>query len=72
MKPEQDSSLQASSLRRALAGEPPNTLTPYEWLEWYRQHGQPAAHRVNRQRPRRLWYKLFKRPSPANTRDDPG
>jgi len=65
MKPEQDSSLQASSLRRAQGESPPNTLTPYEWLEWYRQHGQPKEHRVARRKPRRFWYKLFNRPASA-------
>ncbi len=45
MKPEQDSSLQASALRRAGSETPPRTLTPYEWEQWYAENGMPQAHK---------------------------
>jgi hypothetical protein len=40
-----DTSLRAQSLRRATSGEAPRTLTPFEWEEWYAEHGVPATHR---------------------------
>jgi hypothetical protein len=39
-----DHSLRGSSLARALSGEVPKTLTPYEWEQWYAEHGVPHSH----------------------------
>jgi hypothetical protein len=40
-----DTSLRAQSLRRARSEEPPRTMTPFEWEQWYAEHGIPAKHR---------------------------
>ena len=40
-----DNSLRGKALSRALDGQLPRTLTPYEWEQWYAEHGTPAAHR---------------------------
>lgn len=40
---EHDNTLQGNALRRAQSGEIPNTLTPWEWEEWYADHGMPEA-----------------------------
>ena len=40
-----DNSLRAKSLGRALAGDVPRTLTPYEWEQWYAEQGVPDSHR---------------------------
>lgn len=42
---ERDISLQGKSKQRALSADTPNTLTPYEWEEWYREHGVPDSHK---------------------------
>jgi hypothetical protein len=39
-----DTSLRAHSLQRATSGTVPTTLTPYEWEQWYAEHGVPEAH----------------------------
>ncbi|MEH6637236.1 MAG: DUF3429 domain-containing protein [Halioglobus sp.] len=39
-----DNSLRAKSLGRALTGEVPKTLTPYEWQQWYAERGVPDSH----------------------------
>lgn len=39
-----DNSLRGKALSRALDGELPRTLTPYEWEQWYAEHGTPVAH----------------------------
>ena len=39
-----DHGLGAKSLRRALSGDVPKTLTPYEWEQWYADHGIPEGH----------------------------
>ena len=39
-----DHGLGAKSLRRALSGDVPKTLTPYEWEQWYADHGVPEGH----------------------------
>ena len=43
-EPATDNSLRAKSLGRALAGDVPKTLTPYEWEQWYAEHGVPDSH----------------------------
>lgn len=45
-----DNSLQAKTLQRALGKTPPRTLTPYEWQQWYADHGVPASHTRGSQR----------------------
>ena len=39
-----DTSLRAKSLERATRALVPRTLTPYEWEQWYAQHGVPESH----------------------------
>lgn len=39
-----DHGLGAKSLRRAISGDVPTTLTPYEWEQWYAEHGVPEGH----------------------------
>jgi hypothetical protein len=39
-----DNSLRGKSLQRALQTGPPKTLTPYEWEQWYAEHGVPQSH----------------------------
>lgn len=39
-----DHALRAQSLKRALSGDVPKTLTPYEWEQWYADHGVPESH----------------------------
>lgn len=54
-----DHSLQAKALKRAVNGEVPRTLTPWEWEQWYSDNGVPQTHRNTdtRQKPwwRRWW-----------------
>lgn len=54
-----DTSLRGKSLRRALQAEVPRTLTPYEWEQWYAQHGVPAGHRKPKERARRPWWRFW-------------
>ena len=46
-----DNSLRAKSLERAVGTRPPRTLTPYEWEQWYAQHGIPDSHKGNVESP---------------------
>ena len=39
-----DHGLGAKSLQRAVSGSVPTTLTPYEWEQWYAEHGVPDVH----------------------------
>lgn len=53
-----DNSLRAKSLGRALAGDVPKTLTPYEWEQWYAEHGVPEGHLVPAaEKQRRSWWR---------------
>ena len=36
-----DNSLRGNAMRRARSGDVPRTLTPWEWHEWYSEHGMP-------------------------------
>jgi len=58
-----DTSLRAQSLRRAQSEEPPRTLTPFEWEQWYAEHGVPESHRRGAPPPRRRpwWRRLLGR-----------
>ncbi|MDX1735357.1 MAG: hypothetical protein R3228_13375 [Halioglobus sp.] len=40
-----DTSLRGKALDRALGTDIPKTLTPYEWEQWYAEHGVPESHR---------------------------
>ena len=42
---ERDHSLQQKALERATGDKVPTTLTPWEWQEYYSQHGVPETHR---------------------------
>ena len=50
-----DNSLRAKTLQRALGKTPPRTLTPYEWQQWYADHGVPDSHTPGRDKP--PWWK---------------
>jgi len=39
-----DNSLRGKALSRAQSGKVPRTLTPYEWEQWYAEHGTPIEH----------------------------
>ena len=39
-----DTSLRRQSLRRATNRQPPRTLTPFEWEQWYAENGVPEEH----------------------------
>ena len=55
-----DNSLRGNALRRALQQQVPTTLTPYEWEQWYTEHGIPEAHRQTDKRQPRRWWPLCK------------
>lgn len=42
---ERDHSLQRQALERATGNKVPTTLTPWEWQEYYAEHGVPDSHR---------------------------
>jgi len=56
-----DLSLRAQSLKRATTDSIPRTLTPYEWEQWYAQHGIPEAHRRDTRREKRSWWRRLLR-----------
>ena len=57
-----DTSLRAKSLARATGPEVPRTLTPFEWEQWYAQHGVPEKHRQDaRPRATPWWRRLLSR-----------
>ena len=41
-----DNSLRGKSMRRAMKKTVPNTLTPYEWEQWYAENGVPEEHKI--------------------------
>lgn len=52
-----DNSLQQKALERATGGKVPTTLTPWEWQEWYAEHGVPESHKPSEaEAPRRSWW----------------
>ena len=53
----QDNSLRGKALERATGGDVPKTLTPWEWQQWYAEHGQPAEHRQQSPRRRNPWWR---------------
>lgn len=54
-----DTSLQAKALARATGPDVPRTLTPFEWEQWYKQHGVPAQHRRDTSPPAASWWRRF-------------
>ena len=66
-EPAADHSLRGRSLRHTEKDYVPKTLTPYEWLEYYEQHGVPESHKnIDNPLPQKThWYqkiiKLFSR-----------
>lgn len=54
-----DHSLQAHSLKRATTASVPRTLTPYEWEQWYAQHGVPDSHNMPRKAAGSWWRRLL-------------
>ncbi len=59
---EQDNSLRGKALERAAGQQVPKTLTPWEWQQWYEEHGQPAEHlREPVEPPVSWWRRLFRR-----------
>jgi hypothetical protein len=63
-----DNSLRGKSLQRALNQELPKTLTPYEWQQWYADHGIPVDHRKSSVQPTRRWWHLWTNPIQAVTK----
>lgn len=56
-----DNSLRAKSLDRALSSRLPNTLTPYEWEQWYAEHGVPESHVRKETSPKKSWWLFWRR-----------
>lgn len=54
-----DTSLRAQSLHRALQQKVPKTLTPYEWEQWYAEHGVPDGHKTDESGTARRWWRQF-------------
>ena len=52
-----DKSLRGRALERARSESVPRTLTPYEWEQWYAEHGVPDEHQRERsdERPVSWW-----------------
>ena len=51
-----DTSLRAASLQRAVGQSLPKTLTPYEWQQWYAEHGIPDSHLNPAKKQARPWW----------------
>ena len=54
---EKDNSLRGKALERANEQRVPRTLTPWEWQQWYAEHGQPAEHRRESPEQRKPWWR---------------
>lgn len=54
---ENDNSLRGKALERATGQRLPRTLTPWEWQQWYADHGQPAEHRRPSSKQRKPWWR---------------
>ena len=53
---EKDNSLRGKALERASEEQLPKTLTPWEWQQWYAEHGVPDSHKsANRGRKKPWW-----------------
>jgi hypothetical protein len=67
-KPERaDTSLRAQAWRRARGEEPPRTMTPWEWEQWYAEHGRPEDQQKEPAAPRSGWLRrLLARLTPGS------
>lgn len=54
-----DNSLRGKSMERALEGKTPKTLTPWEWLEYYEEHGVPESHGAADDKPSTPWWRRW-------------
>ncbi len=54
---EADNSLRGKALARAKGKKPPRTLTPYEWEQWYAEHGVPDSHHQAGAAPPTSWWR---------------
>lgn len=55
-----NTSLRSHALHRALEQHVPKTLTPYEWEQWYLEHGVPDSHRRGETPARkRSWWRFW-------------
>ncbi len=55
-----NTSLRSHALHRALGEHVPKTLTPWEWEQWYADHGVPDSHRQVDALPRkRAWWRFW-------------
>ena len=54
---EKDNTLRGKALERATGERLPKTLTPWEWQQWYAEHGQPSEHRRQSSQRRRTWWR---------------
>lgn len=55
-----DNSLRGHALHRAVAQQVPKTLSPYEWEQWYAEHGVPVSHRQVSAHPRKKsWWRFW-------------
>lgn len=52
-----DNSLRGKSLQRAMSDRVPTTLTPYEWEQWYLEHGIPDSHKAIEQEHQTSWWR---------------
>lgn len=55
-----DHSLRSQSLDRAVKMKVPATLTPYEWQQWYAEHGIPESHLKASTESPPWWHKLLR------------
>jgi hypothetical protein len=54
---ERDNSLRGKALERATSDQLPRTLTPWEWQQWYDEHGRPSEHRQQNSGRRITWWR---------------
>ena len=55
-----DTSLRSNALKRAMGVKTPRTLTPYEWEQWYAQHGIPESHSIVTAGSKRRWWQFWR------------
>lgn len=51
-----DNTLRGKALERATKAMVPTTLTPFEWEQWYAEHGVPDAH-LNKEAEGGAWWR---------------
>jgi hypothetical protein len=54
---EADNSLRGKALAQARGKQPPRTLTPHEWEQWYAENGVPDSHRQSEPVPQVSWWR---------------